>query len=85
MTSFGQVRLGEVFRALETCAKGVKIELKKHRYWITFGGKTFHGLPKGKGRGDLRTEIRFGDVNQMIRMLGIDRECMHARLNVPPA
>ena len=84
MTSFGLVRLGDVFRALDVCAKGVKIELKKHRYWVTIGGKTFHGLPKGRGRGDLQTEIRFGDVTQMIRMLGLDRECMHARLGVPP-
>jgi len=84
VTSFGLVRLGDLFKALEFCAPGVKITLKTHRYWIVFGGKTFRGLPKGKGRGDLQTEIRFGDVTQMVRMLELDRECIHAWLGAPP-
>ena len=82
MTSFGLVRLGEVLRALEACAKGAKFELKKHRYWITFGGKTFRGLPKGPGRGNLQAEIQFGHVAKMIRMLELDQECIYAFLGV---
>jgi hypothetical protein len=83
LTSFGLVRLGEVERAVKTCADGAKFVLKKHRYWVTYRGQTFRGLPKGPGRGDLQAEIEFGHVAKMIRMLGLDKNCMYTQLGVP--
>lgn len=79
MTSEGPVRLGEILRAIEACAPGATVELKKHHYWIRFNGKVFMGLPKGPGRDGLASEIAFGHVRKMARMLGLEETCFRRR------
>lgn len=78
MTSFGLVPFRRVRDLLDECAPGHELVLKKHRYWVRFGGRTYRGLPKG-GHG--KHEIKLGTVKQLVRHLGIDLDC--ARRHVP--
>jgi hypothetical protein len=72
MSSFGLVPFDNVREMLDACAAGHELILKKHRYWVRFGGRTYRGLPKG-GHG--KNEVKLGTVRQMVRYLGIDEEC----------
>lgn len=80
MTSRGPSRLSDIIRALKACAGGITFELKKHHYWVYFGGKTFRGLPKGKGHGNADPEIEFGHVAKLCRMIGVDLACVEGQL-----
>lgn len=68
-----QVPLKLVWRLLEQCAPGSRWELREHRYWVSWGGKTFRGLPKGAHTGV--KQVAVGHVRQMVRFFDIDRGC----------
>lgn len=71
MTSSGQVRFKEIKRMLDACAPGAVIEHKLHHTWITYGGKTFRGLPLGKHGTRKNPEIETGHVKTMARFFEI--------------
>ncbi len=75
MTNEGPVKLGDVLKAIEHCAPGAVVFLKKHHYWVRIGTDLFRGLPKGPGRENLGADISFGHVRKMARMLKLDEAC----------
>ena len=83
MTSEGLVKLGEILKAIGRCAPEATVALKKHHYWVRFRGKVFVGLPKGSGREVLGSEIEFGQVRKMVRMLGLEEDCFRKHFGLP--
>ena len=74
------VPLPKVLKMLERCAPGAEIELKLHHYWVTFSGRTFRSLPKGR-HGARVPDIEIGHVNGMVEFLRVDKDC--ARQHIP--
>ena len=73
MTSSGQVRLSVIKEMLRHCADGALWELKLHKIWVTYKGKTFY-LPKGE-HGKTDAEIERPYVKKLVRFLEIDKDC----------
>lgn len=59
---------------LKKCAPAAEMEEKLHHHWVTFNGKIYSGLPKGR-HGARDPEVEIGHVVGMIRHLGIDPRC----------
>ena len=66
---------------LEQCARGARIEAKKHRNWVYYDSKIFRGLPLGRHGKRNNPEIEIGHVRQLIRYFEIDEAC--ARKAIP--
>jgi hypothetical protein len=66
---------------LDECAPGYTHRIKPHNIWVTFNGRTYPALPRGK-KGDTNPEIQVGHIKQMIRFLGIDMECAQGVLKI---
>jgi hypothetical protein len=66
---------------LDLCAPGYAIALKKHHWWVTFGGRTFRRLPTGE-HGERNPEIQVGIIRQLIRFLIIDMDCAKQHLEI---
>ena len=71
MTSSGQVKFKEIRKMLDACAPGAVIEHKLHHTWITWGGKTYRGLPLGAHGSRKNPEIEVGHVKRMARFFEI--------------
>jgi hypothetical protein len=77
----GQVRHSDVWALLDHCAPGWSKELKKHRVWIRWNGKTYIGMPKGPGRTLERDhDVAIQKVRQMVTHLDIDPACAHGAM-----
>jgi len=50
---------------LDACASGWKKAEKTHNFIVTFGGKTYPGLPKK------HSSVEIGHIRHMARLLGI--------------
>jgi len=81
VTSFGRASLKDIEEMLQACAPGFTIERKKHRYWVRYNNLIFRGLPTGE-HGDKKPEIEVGIIRQMIRYLGIEKECAKKHLPI---
>jgi hypothetical protein len=70
---------------LKVCAPGAEVVRHgDHGYLVTFKGKSYPALPKGKhGVRPERAEIKVGKVRHMIGLLGIDERCAYAELHLP--
>ena len=66
---------------LDKCAPGHEVVPKTHRYWVSYRGKTYTGLPKGPGGTRKRRNDRsrvltpLKKVRDMVEHLGIDVRC----------
>lgn len=65
---------------LNACAPGHESELKKHRIWVSYNGKTFYSIRKG-GHGERDPEVKSGVIRKMVRVLGISVACANAHLD----
>jgi hypothetical protein len=74
MSSFGQVKLSEVWDMLNQCAAGWKKKEYTHFWCVMYNGKTYTSLPK-------RSETQIGHVKKLARHLGI-LDCAKKRLNL---
>jgi len=74
------VSLAKILKMLDRCAKGAEVEEKLHHHWVTFNGKTFRSLPKGR-HGARVPEVEIGHLDGMIDYLEIDKDC--ARREIP--
>lgn len=74
MGNKGFVRLSAIWRMLDHCAEGHTRVLKEHRWWVTWRGRTYRGLPKGPGRKQ-DADVRFRQVGKLVAVLRIDRDC----------
>lgn len=74
------VPLSAVLGMLHNCAKGATVTEKKHHYWVSFNGRTYRSLSKGK-HGARTPQVEIGDLAGLLRQLGIDYNC--ARREIP--
>lgn len=75
MSSSGMVSLQEIWEMLDHCAPGWAKKEREHNFAITYNGKTFPSLPRGKhGKRGGNTLIQIGHVKNMVRLFGIE-EC----------
>lgn len=79
MPSSGQVSLKDINDMLDDCAPGAVIVSKPHHNWVTWNGKTYRGLPRGKHGARKNPEIEVGHVKRMARFLEI-LPCAQSRL-----
>ena len=76
------VRLNDVWRMLDDCAKG-HTKKPSREYWaITFNGKTFRSLPLGPHGRRQNPETETGYVRSLIRHLGISSDCAGRHLDL---
>ena len=63
---------------LDALAPDHRWQKKKHRWWITWNGRTFKEMPLGghskRKRGGGGAEVRMGDVRALVRFLGVPIE-----------
>jgi hypothetical protein len=79
MPSYGQVSLREIEKMLDDCAPGAVVVPKPHHNWVTWNGKTYRGLPRGKHGARRNPEIEVGHVRRMARFFEI-LECAEAQI-----
>jgi hypothetical protein len=76
VTSFGQVPLKKIWELLDQCAPGHTRKARVHNYVVRYNGKTYPTLPLGQHGKRENPPIQIGHVRQMVRQLGIDRDCV---------
>lgn len=76
MSSFGTVPLKEIWAMLEHCAPGFERRERTHNWLVTWNGRSFPRLPVGPHGNRQNPGIEIGHIRQMVRMLGIDVECV---------
>lgn len=75
--------LAKVFKMLERCAPGAEVEEKLHHHWVTYKGKTFRSLPKGR-HGARVPEAEIGHIDAMLDYLEIDKDCARREIRQLP-
>ncbi len=72
MATKGTIRINDVFRMLDRCARGYRFRRTQHSLLITFDGRTV-AIPAGKHgkRGRGHAEIEKGHLKHAARVLGI--------------
>lgn len=81
MATKGTVRLKKIWKMLDKCAPGYTHQTKTHKIWVTYNGRTYPSLPRGK-KGAKNPEIQVGHIKQMINHLEIDMECAQSELEI---
>ena len=73
MGSYGRIRISEIRRMLDECAKGHEwVDSKQHNFQVKWQGRTYPSLPKGEhGKSSARIEIESGHVKKLARFFGI--------------
>ncbi len=79
MSSSGTIALADIWAMLDHCAPGHTRKERTHNWVVTFGEKTFPGLPVGEHGARKNPEIQVGKVKQMVRHLGI-MECARTQI-----
>ncbi|MFP3941185.1 MAG: hypothetical protein ACLF0P_12820 [Thermoanaerobaculia bacterium] len=74
MSSFGQVKLKKVWKMLDRCAPGYEAVEQGHLWRVMYKDKTFPALQLGK-RSSKTPEVELGNVQKMVKHLGVDPWC----------
>ncbi len=80
MASRGQIRLKKIWAILDACAPGYTRKERTHNWAVTWKGKTYSRLPRGKHGKRESPPIEIGHIKQMIRYLEIDWDCATSQL-----
>jgi hypothetical protein len=78
MSSSGRIKLSKIRKMLAKCAPGYTEERKTHHLAFLWEGVSAH-LPRG-GHGETNPEIEVGHVKHLVRLLGIDPDCVGKNL-----
>jgi hypothetical protein len=78
----GQVLLRDIFAMLDDCAPGWSMTKSLHHFRVTYQGRTYPSLPKGRhGKREGRGEIQKKQVKDLAEFFGI-LDCAKRHLEV---
>lgn len=79
MTSFGTIKLKDIWAMLDHCAPGYTRTKTEHHWRVAANGKQYPSLPLGSHGRRENPEIQIGHIRKLIRHLGI-LECARGQL-----
>jgi hypothetical protein len=80
VSSFGLVKLKEIWAFLDNCAPGYSVKTREHNFVIYYQDRSFPSLPRGPhGKRD-NPGIQLGIIKQMVKQLRISPDCVKRHL-----